>query len=233
MQTGNSKSIRDPSSVLLLVGLTVIAQFNLIASEDAAAKLSLQLTSIQSFQGRFVQVTFDENGEILQRQTGVTAMVRPNRFLWHVEKPYVQTITMFDDVVSSYEPDLKQITHSRMEDTVDTSVVALFFDDERNGLNRYEISELADGFRLEPKTDLEIPLTSIDIHFEATTLTGIDVLDVQGLRIEYSFLGMAYNDFVPDSLFTIDVPETVEVIGDPPPSFIGSTHREGEETSPQ
>ena len=216
MKTGIRYSLCITSFVILHSCLTVIAQTETSESDEATAQLNQRLNSIKSFQGSFVQLTLDENGEVLQRQSGTTAMVRPSSFLWHVEEPYVQVMLLLDDVVSIYEPDLEQITHSPMEETVDTSVIALLFDEKHNEISDYEVSRLSNGFKLEPRAEVEVPLTSIEIYFDDGLLVAIDVVDVQGQRTEFSFSGMTFNQSVPESSFTIEVPDTTEVIGTPP-----------------
>lgn len=218
MKTGIRYSLLVTTFVIFHFCLTVVAQAESSESDEATSQLNQRLNAIKSFQGSFIQLTLDEDGEALQRQSGTTAMVRPNSFLWHVEKPYVQVMVLHNDVVSIYEPDLEQISHSPMEDTVDTSVIALLFDENHKEISDYEVSQLSNGYKLEPRADIEVPLTSIEIYFEDGRLIAIDVVDVQGQRTEFSFTEMTFNQFVSESRFTIEVPDTTEVIGTPPSS---------------
>ena len=184
--------------------------------DDVRNELVARLATIKSFETKFVQQTLDESGEVIQRQTGKAAMLRPRKFLWYVEEPYTQIVTLQADVVSVYEPDIEQITHTPVEDTADTSVVALMFDENDDDLSEYVVSELLTGYRLESLPNSDDLIGRIEVYFSGETINAIDVIDKAGLKTEFTFEEMVMNIELASTLFEIDVPENTEVIGDPP-----------------
>ena len=211
------RRFRVLSTLTLLIVCWVVGVPKVTASDDEAAiDLISRLKAIDAFESGFVQLTLDENGEIIQRQTGRAAMVRPRGFLWRIEEPYVQVMVLQDDVVSIYEPDLEQITYSPIEETMDTSVVSLLFNEDYESFSNYVVSTLSAGFRLIPLPEIEMPIEVVEVYFDGETLAAIDVVDSQGQRTEFSFNDMIVNREIDEDQFAIEIPPGTEVVGTPP-----------------
>ncbi|SFR46291.1 outer membrane lipoprotein carrier protein [Marinobacter daqiaonensis] len=186
------------------------------AEDTAADRLADILRSYSTFEASFSQTVMDSDGRVMQETGGELKAKRPGLFYWETRPPARQFIVSDGEHVTLYDPDLEQVTIQALDDQV-AATPALLLSGETQGLSEiYEISEQRYGDRtreytLVPRSEDSL-FTSLTMIFYGDELQAMRMEDSLGQQTELEFGSVRINEPVPDSAFTLDYPEEVDVI---------------------
>lgn len=215
----HSTSFR-PTLTLCALVLCLLLAPTLRAEEaiaEPAAELAGLLQGYKSFQASFVQIVVNENGNSVQETRGMLKAKRPGLFYWETTSPHSQFIASDGREVEVYDPDLEQVTVHSLDDRV-ASTPALLLSGEVDNLDEtYEVSgrrlgESTREFTLEPR-DQDSLFVSLRLTFSGNQLQEMRMRDSLAQLSVLSFNDVRVNGAVADSAFTLDYPDTVDVIG--------------------
>src|SRR5690606_35806332 len=103
--------------LLALATLLFMAMGNVaLADEQSLLELQRLLSQTRSLQGDFEQVTRDQDGQIVEENTGTFAIKRPGLLRWHIEEPFEQLLVSDGENLWVYDPDLEQVTISTVDE---------------------------------------------------------------------------------------------------------------------
>lgn len=123
-----------------------------LQAQSANRALQQQLNTMHSLSANFTQRIYDQNSKPLDRSQGKLVIERPNRFLWQVVQPLAQTIVTNGDKLWIYDPDLKQVTVSKLGNRISQTPMLLLSSDKINLADDFTVSQQPDGsYLLIPK----------------------------------------------------------------------------------
>ncbi|MCY3883515.1 MAG: outer-membrane lipoprotein carrier protein LolA [Gammaproteobacteria bacterium] len=186
------------------------------ANDEIRTELLNKLNTIESIQADFHQTTTTRDGNEEEAQTGRIAFLRPERFLWVVEKPYKEQVSIVGADMKVYDPDLQQLTHSKV-DTDELSLANLLVDPESKALDNFEITRSGSKYVLTQKGDGAL-IAQLSLIFKDEAIERIELVDYSGTQIEFRFFNVRINEEVENDVFQLNVPPDTEVIGKGEPS---------------
>jgi outer membrane lipoprotein carrier protein len=174
------------------------------------------LDGVQSLTADFKQEIWNAEHELLQTETGSLALKRPNRFRWTYREPTELVVVADGSTLSIYDVELEQVTVSPFE-SVGASP-AMLLSGGRNVREQFEVVDTYTGdgldwVKLEPRAGGS-DFTSVLIGFSGTAPQRLELVDgLNGVtRIELDNLDV--NPEIADSVFKLDVPDGVDVLGE-------------------
>ena len=204
----NPRRLRVAQACVLLGLLSCV---NVLADEELKQELIEKLNSIQSFQADFRQQTTARDGTEETTQEGRVAFLRPEKFLWVVDKPYEEQVAIVGDRMQVYDPDLEQLTHSDV-DSNDLSFANVLIDADSEALDDFQITRNGSKYVLTHENeDSQVALLSL--VFKDEIIERIIMVDYFGTQIEFRFLNVRLNQAVENEEFQLKVPPGTEVIG--------------------
>jgi len=81
--------------------------------------------STPAMKAQFKQTVLDRKGQKVQEVSGVMQLLRPGKFRWDYQKPYVQLIIGDGQKIWLYDPDLEQVTVRALDKMLGSSPAAL------------------------------------------------------------------------------------------------------------
>ena len=132
-----------------IIGLCLASAAALAAGKTEAtgslARLKAFLKSTTSARGTFRQTVIDRSGrEVSKPSSGYFRFMRPGRFEWTYEKPYVQRIMSDGKTLWIHDPELFQVTEKALEGALPSTPAAILFG-ERDFEEDWNV-ELVDTF---------------------------------------------------------------------------------------
>ena len=95
------------------------------ASATGLDQLKAFLDTTKTANGLFVQSVTTKSGRKPQQSAGSFALARPGKFRWNYEKPYRQLLVSDGEKLWSFDPDLNQVTVSKLGKALGSSPAAL------------------------------------------------------------------------------------------------------------
>lgn len=191
--------------------LTLLCAVNSLANEDLQTELQEKLNAIDSFQADFHQKTTARDGTEEDMQEGRVAFLRPDKFLWVVDKPYEEQVSIVGTRMQAYDPDLQQLVHSKV-DPSELSFANLLIDSDSKNLDAFEIYRNGERYVLSGEND-DSQVALLSLVFKDEVLERIELVDLFGTQIEFEFFNIRLNEDVEDEVFKLKVPPDTEVIG--------------------
>lgn len=198
----------------------------LLASADAeaaaAGRLNVLLEGMQSYAADFEQVVIGADGEALQTVAGAMHVQRPGRFRWEALPPHPQLIVTQGTDLYVFDQDLEQVTVQPVDELLSDSPAQLLVSDGTRldalfAVRREAVPEAlddAEAFVLEPKDDSSLYRT-IRLEFAAGLLRRLDIADHLQQVTRIAFHNARLNPDLPPGLFRFEIPEGVDVVGQP------------------
>ncbi|WP_165855233.1 outer membrane lipoprotein chaperone LolA [Marinobacter sp. JSM 1782161] len=186
------------------------------ADSQAAQALAGKLASYRTYQADFIQVVVDGTGTQVQESHGNLKAKRPGLFFWEAETPFAQTIVADGKQVEVYDPDLEQVTVKDMDQQM-TSTPALLLSGEVDNLEEaYRVTRPddtpgVDDYVLEPRNADSLFL-SLRLRFRDDVLSEMRLQDSLDQVSILRFENVQVNEPVADAAFTLDYPDSVDVI---------------------
>lgn len=188
------------------------------ASEQDAEELASTLRNYQSYQADFIQIVVGDDGGRVQESRGSLKAKRPGLFYWETRQPHSQFIVSNGETVEVYDPDLEQVTIHNLDEQIQTTPALLLSGEVGNLNETYKVSGNHKGehtreFKLEPR-DADSLFVSLRLTFYKGELQEMRMEDSLSQISVLSFDDIQLNKAIEDSAFSLDYPDTVDVIRD-------------------
>lgn len=202
-------------SACLLAGCTLASASGAVASDQALLNLHELLSQTRSLQGDFSQVTTDQDGEVVEENTGTFAIKRPGLLRWHIEEPFEQLLVSDGDTLWVYDPDLEQVTINTVDEEMQRNSALLLSSDRERLQENYRVDEVrSDGdkqvFALVPHQPSDFE--RLELEFEGEQLKGWKLFTALGEESDFSFSDLQINEPLSDELFHFEPPPGVDVL---------------------
>lgn len=96
-----------------------------LAHADAVQRLKAFYQSTPAMKAQFKQTVLDRKGQKVQEVTGSMQLLRPGKFRWDYQQPYVQLIIGDGQKIWLFDPDLNQVTVRTLDKMLGSSPAAL------------------------------------------------------------------------------------------------------------
>jgi len=201
---------------LALAGLAFSAQ------ADGLQSLENFVKSARSGRADFTQVVTaparEGQAERSKTSTGTFEFTRPDRFRFHYQKPFEQTIVADGKTLWLHDPDLNQVTARSQSQVLGATPAALIAaSPDLNALRRDFTLEAAperNGLQwvlATPKVR-DGQLNSVSVGFQGDQLAVLEILDGFGQRSVMRFSKMELNVPVPAATFQFKPPAGADLI---------------------
>lgn len=187
------------------------------SSGDGVALLDEFTRSVSSLTTAFRQTLYDSNGQPLETETatGQFSFLRPDRFRWHQELPFEQTIVANGESLWMYDVEFEQVELSPYSNIAGTPAALL--SGEGNIADRFQVHELPaeDDLRLLSLLPLEADTSefeSVSIYFDEDTPVRLELLDNLGQLTRVEFFDVEVNPDIPAQDFDFIAPDGVRVV---------------------
>lgn len=194
--------------------------FNAAAQEqgDAAGQLAGILKGYRTYQANFIQILVNESGGRVQETHGTLKAKRPGLFYWETKAPLSQFIVSDGERVSVYDPDLEQVTIQQLDSRASSTPALLLSGEVDDLAESYEISQRALGestleFTLKPRNPDSL-FVSLRLSFFNGELQEMRMEDSLSQFSILSFDDIELNAELPDTAFTLQYPDDVDIIQD-------------------
>lgn len=174
------------------------------------------LEATKQARGSFVQSVAGKSGRKPQQSAGLFAFSRPGKFRWSYEKPYQQLLVGDGQKLWSYDPDLKQVTVSKLGKALGASPAALLAGDALE-----ENFVLADGGAAEDYEFVEATpkvkdstFQQVRIGFKDKLPRVMEVHDNFGQTTTLVFDRFEANAALPADTFRFTPPKGADVVGE-------------------
>lgn len=193
---------------VLAFGLIFSSQVWASAADDLKAKLAL----MNSFEAKFSQQVKDEQGELLQSGQGTIALAHPLKIRWEQASPD-ETLFVSDGKKTFYfDAFSEQVTIMNTNGLIDTTPFILLTTRDSAQWEKYQISNIKQGYRITPKPGIDSQVEILDISFnKVQNLSAIKVTDLSGQVSSFTFKESRVNGKLAGSLFSFKIPEGVVV----------------------
>ncbi len=165
----------------------------------------------------FEQTVTDNAQRPTQQTRGRLQILRPGRFRWTYEEPYQQLIVTDGARLWVYDPDLTQVTITRLDTSIGNTP-ALLLSTERPLDELFMITELPSQgdiawVQLDPRQE-DANFTRVRLAFDRESLYAMEIVDGFGQTMNIRFLGLDRNPALGPADFRFTPPAGVDVIGD-------------------
>jgi outer membrane lipoprotein-sorting protein len=192
----------------------------LSAHAGAVDKLKTFIATTHSARANFTQEVLDQNGNRIQKASGIMEFQRPGKFRWTYQKPYEQLIVGDGSKFWLYDADLNQVTVRKLDSALGSSPAALL-----SGSNEIErgFTLTEDGkreglewLRATPKGKGQgNSFNSILMGFNPQAeLAVMELFDMFGHKTVLRFSAMQRNPKIPERQFRFTPPKGADVLTD-------------------
>jgi outer membrane lipoprotein carrier protein len=189
------------------------------AANDDSALLTQQLANITTFSAQFSQVIEDAKGRTLQQVQGQLVAAKPNRFYWHSQAPYQQTIVSDAKTVWIVDDDLEQVTIQKLDPHVGRTPALLLSGRLEQLTSTFKISmterkaqaSVLREYKLVPK-DSNSLFDAMILRFRNQDLAAMDLTDQTGQHTSIRFEDVKLNQPIADSRFQAVLPPGYDVM---------------------
>jgi len=184
--------VKRNRSRFIAVGLMVVlASFSVPAWSSGLERLKSFVQDTQSGQAQFTQTNLGVKASSgAQTSSGTFQFSRPGKFRWEYQKPYPQTIVGDGRTLWIWDPDLKQVTRKKLNESLGSTPAAILAGD--NALEKgFHLEEAGTSEGLEwvmatPRT-AGSGFEKIRLGFDAASLSRMELQDSFGHTIVIRF----------------------------------------------
>ncbi|GAB1259138.1 outer membrane lipoprotein chaperone LolA [Aurantivibrio plasticivorans] len=183
------------------------------AESPAISQLSDLLSGVDSMEGSFKQTITDEENVIVEENNGQFWLKRPGNFRWEVSPPFAKTIVSDGKTLSTYDPDLEQLTIEAVNANVMESPMILLSGDVDAIHQRYTViaKEGKHAFELTPKRSDAI-FTRLNVRFVDGVLAEMTIFNTLGETQTYIFSELIINPEFKLNQFQFIPPENTDIL---------------------
>ena len=205
--------------IVKILSIFLLVSFSLpVFSSEAIQRLDKFFAEVDSFNGRFSQTVFDEQGEVVQNAEGDVALNKPGRFRWQYTKPYPQLILADGEYLWIYDEELLQASAKPIDEALGNAPIMLLTDIRPLGED-FEIMEAAtrDGLNWVELVPLiqDTEFHRIQIGFDEKGIRKMELHDHFSQKTVIEFTNLETNVSFKPEYFTFNAPEGVDVVGYP------------------
>lgn len=178
-----------------------------------AQQLTQRLKNIQTVQSHFTQTVFADNGKrAISTVQGKLLIKKPEKFLWQVQKPMQQTIATDGNILWNYQPLLKQVVISPLQQGIQATPLAILAGNEKAIVQNYQVDAAGkQAYWLKAKHTGHFQ--KIFLQFNAEKLSEMVLFDHAGQKTSIRFAdNLRLNSKLPDTLFRLQWPKDTDVI---------------------
>ncbi len=202
----------------LLIGAIASAQTETNAGFDLVESF---VTDVKTLSGRFEQTLIGPDGQIIEVTNGRLEILRPDRFRWTYEVPYEQVLVADGSNLWFYDIDLAQVTVKPQVQALSETPASLLGGsiDALQQFN-FEGSVVKDATTwvvLSPKAS-DSGFRQVQLGFTGQRLDRMLLNDSLEQTTVVALYEVTVNEALPESLFTFEVPQDVDLIGVPLPA---------------
>ncbi len=181
------------------------------------AQLDAFFQGIKTLSGRFTQTVLDTDGELLQQTRGGFRLLRPGRFVWSYEQPYVQQIVADGEYLWIYDQDLAQASQRPLDKALGAAPIMLLSEARPLAEEFLIVSdELRGGLHwivLEPKVqDTDFTRIEMALAGDGQALKQMLLFDQFGQQTLIRFSVLQINPELPPADFRFQPPAGTDVI---------------------
>lgn len=188
-----------------------------LASADPVQRLTSFFQGTSSMRAQFRQTVLDNQGRKVQEVTGAMQLLRPGRFRWDYNKPYVQIVVGDGKKVWLYDPELNQVTVRPLDKVLGSSPAALLAgskDIEKTfDLRADKRQDQLDWVEVTPK-DKESGFEHMFLGFQGESLQEMELHDNFGQTTVIEFSKLERNPKLNAQAFRFVPPQGADVVGD-------------------
>ncbi|OGO91888.1 MAG: outer membrane lipoprotein carrier protein LolA [Coxiella sp. RIFCSPHIGHO2_12_FULL_42_15] len=185
------------------------------ADQSAIDKLSALLNSFSTYQAKFQQHTFSEQGRDIQHSQGSVQIKRPGKFRWKSLVPTQQILLTDGNTLWIYDVDLQQASQQKLSSRVSINPAMLLSGSVKDLSAVFSVSMMGtqkgETFFLTPKKS-DLGFKQIVMIFEDHRLVRMRVVNNLSQTSEFDFTNIMLNQPLSDQLFNFIPPKGVDVV---------------------
>ena len=191
------------------------------APSTAKARTALRALSrdLNALQADFTQYQQGPDGARRDVNTGTVALMAPNKFRWHYEKPQEQLIIATGEEILIFDPDLEQLTIKK-QDNESNPIYVLFNPALIDTHYRLSDTRRAEGLlwvKIVPRQpDENAQEVWLGINEKTGQLVQIHLLDKLNQVVVFEFSHIRRNPELKPELFRFSPPAGTDVVRDEP-----------------
>lgn len=207
------KSLSSLLSVFLLVSMQAVNAQNADIDLLPEKKLADYLARLTTYEAGFEQTVTEDDGYVLDENTGVMSFERPSKLYWKVLKPFPTLLVSDGNKIYFYDPDLDQVRVRNWSSNPSENPVAVFIGEAAIS-DYYDVSELNGAFLLRPK-EADSGFSDIQIEFGKNAIKNMRIADSLGQITNIRFTAIEEKtEEIPKTPYEFSIPATAEVIDD-------------------
>lgn len=189
------------------------------ADEQGLELLQQYLEEMQTLQAEFEQSLLDADGVLIESSRGSVVILRPGRFRWTYSEPYDQLLVADGRNVWSYDVDLEQVTVKPQAEMLANTPAVLLGGGGRV-LDEFEhVGSETDErgtvwVTLRPR-NTDNGFDRVELGFDDGVLRRMLFKDHLEQTTLIALVEVSLNEPVEAELFRFDVPDGVDVVGEP------------------
>lgn len=189
----------------------------MLAQANPVDRLKAFYQTTPSMKAQFKQTVLDRKGQKVQEVTGIMQLLRPGKFRWDYQKPYIQLIVGDGEKIWLFDPELNQVTVRTLEKMLGSSPAALLAGSEEVE----KAFELKDAGRQDELEWVEATPREKDgsfdhvlLGFKGDQLAEMELHDSFGQTTVIEFLRIERNPKLNARSFKFVVPPGADVVGE-------------------
>lgn len=189
-----------------------LASTTAVSKDDAVAKQLVEsLTPLISIMGAFEQRQTGSEGELLSESSGTFKMQRPGMLRWQTIEPFPQLLVTDGADIWMYDPDLEQVTISKVTSQLVNTPAVIFSGDLEELKKQYRVTSREDDhYRLRPIRSGN-GFQRLDLAFANGVLSEMVILDSFGQLTEFQLRDVEPAAEIEISEFQFVPPEGTDV----------------------
>lgn len=184
-----------------------------LANENAAENLISIFNKTNTIESKFKQEVSDVSGQVISTSTGTMIIQRPNRFRWNTQTPMQQLAIADGQQVWVYQPDLEQVTISKMSHEIGQTPLAILSGSTASLQQNFTIQQTNPHEFILTARKNAVPFHTVILNFDQQQrLTQMQLKDELGQTTVLYFIDLKLNPSVAKNSFIFVVPKGVDVI---------------------
>jgi outer membrane lipoprotein carrier protein len=189
----------------------------LVAQADPVQRLKAFYQSTPAMKAVFKQTVLDRKGQTVQEVMGTMQLLRPGKFRWDYQKPYVQIIVGDGQKIWLFDPELSQVTVRSLEKMLGSSPAALLAGSQEVE-KTFDLKDAGRQDELEwveatPKQK-DGSFDSVLLGFRGDQLAEMELHDSFGQTTIIEFAKIERNPKLNPKTFVFVPPRGVDVVGE-------------------
>ena len=174
----------------------------------------ISVLSFETLIANFDQHVISQSNDSEIYSNGEIIIKKPDSIIWRIKNPFERVIKINDESINIYDPDLKQVINTNIDQFDDSDWINILLDDDRLE-DRYKKSKEEKGLTTRIRFDSlaqDSHISHIIIDAIENKIQTIEIIQSQEQRIFIRLNNVLINQLV-DDYFTRDLfPEDTEII---------------------